>query len=1825
MHLQIEEPTTNFKQLIEIGPMGTQVFWEGYGSVTLTVFRANLPPGTYQYLYRYSGGDSSRGGCTVPAAFSGTPLRNELYEGLAVHGSLAGPGLLTIPAGRSIGLQNVILPTNYTLQIDGDGAFTAADSRFGNVMLMGRGDFSFSHSAFLGGVHIFNAGSGATLLDNTFYGGVVCSNTSVLLEDNVFCSPLQIHSSGARPTVQNNSFVDRRGIWGVLDELSHGPISIGRNYFGAKAGPTYRDHPEYDVLKSKEFYLGRLLMRGGATVEEYFRTPGQYLAPSYTAISLNPPLETGKARSDASVFPKIWCAGIAAYQQSAGMVGQTFEEAILRQGRPWMISVDLRGWDHALNGVNVYVEVDSNRYDAENVPVRRDPASAGLVAVRYGRSLFNIRMPAMSQTGAHVRVYMDTTGLQGDAGSGNVTLLGEGHVKFLPSFARPLRIMVVPWEIRCPGYSTATPNAAGIVAELRRRLTTMLPLNPNEVILQVESPNRYFAGYGALLEVLWSRPLMLRLAFDAKIFLNTYNDVMPADRQVDRLIAVVPHGVLGTATNLEGQGVVFRRIDSRIAIVEQTAPSAVIHELIHTLGYSREQYEDYPPKGIALQNIIGFAPGGGIHGAEQQAWPEWAGGLTYYDVMGAGDPQWIIPHTLYIAYNGLRSLLGTSSVGGSSSKVKEKSASNIVVQNSGSVRTVLLRGTVLGDTQLVASTVAGFDRSGISTNVWRGEPRYDNNGYNFMAYDQSMNIITTYPFVAEGPWLGTGIGTGDYERLYARADGAPWQRYFDYPSNAVRLAIVGAAYNPGTYWDVVRRTNFACAILAPASDTAITNLTPLLWTVTGVATSSPVLCEAAWSTNGVDWNPIGDLLRTNACLLSSAGLPNSTTISIRVRASDGLNMASAVIHRLRVGNQAPSVEMISPRDGDHAPTSFVWRFVASAQDWEDGVLTNGVWTSSRDGVFATGSIASASLRSTGSHWIAFVVSDRNGLSASARVAVTVGTVTALDLGVELSALSVFAPGVDPIGTLDPFFEPGVSNAIGVSFRNGGFTGTATAVLRVWVQTPGGVETLAASQRVAWTAFDMHTLNHVLIPDERGVFRIRARIDALDPPDTNPANNERTWEIPCGLGHLFVHLDPAAAVAGGAQWRLDGGPWRASDTALSNLASGVHTIEFSAVAGYATPRPYFLDIAAGRRGVFTRMYEAGGDVRVTISPALAVDEGAQWRINNGTWRTNGETASGLATGIAVITYRDIPWWQTPAAQTVTVRAASLISTGGVYLALPRPPAKPENVAPTNGSRDVSADFVYFYWTAPSGFDSFRLEFSTNANLGPAYDQGRILYVSDLDYDRWYYWRVLLSNAVGITTGDIWSFKTEQMPPMIVSPRLVTGIVGHVFSYRIEAANATGWGPVGLPTWLTNHNGMLRGICPSAGVEFVELYASNATTFRTTYLMITIESGVDLAWQAASSSVTVDLHAVTFGNGQFVAVGDRGTILTSPDGFAWTSRTSTVTNSLRGIAWGTNAYVAVGFEGTVVRSTNGVLWTKQTTGISRALPLLGIGYGLGKYVAVGYEKWILNSPDGITWTERNFSSGSINPLANVALTNGVMVAAGGIGFGFPTFMRSTNADSWSTVAASGSDGFHNIAVGAGKFVAVGRNGVVQSSTNGISWSVHTPPTIRDLFGICYGEDQFATVSWTGSVRTSTTAQDWRTLSTGIAEDLYSIAYGAGRFVAVGRFGRIITAAYIADRDADGFSDQVEQRIGTNPLDPDSHLSFSGAPTNMSAGFIVRWQSVSGRVYSIYRATNLIGEMPFTPIAPSVTGRSSFSTWTDTTAVGSSPYFYRVQTQP
>jgi hypothetical protein len=75
-----------------------------------------------------------------------------------------------------------------------------------------------------------------------------------------------------------------------------------------------------------------------------------------------------------------------------------------------------------------------------------------------------------------------------------------------------------------------------------------------------------------------------------------------------------------------------------------------------------------------------------------------------------------------------------------------------------------------------------------------------------------------------------------------------------------------------------------------------------------------------------------------------------------------------------------------------------------------------------------------------------------------------------------------------------------------------------------------------------------------------------------------------------------------------------------------------------------------------------------------------------------------------------------------------------------------------------------------------------------------------------------------------------------------------------------------------------------------------------------------SGVGEVWRVVSAP----LFGVTYGGGQFVAVGGGGTLLTSLDGLTWQRVGSGTNRGLDGVTYGGGRFVAVGRYGVILTS-------------------------------------------------------------------------------------------------------------------------------------------------------------------------------------------------------------------------------------------------------------------------------------------------------------------
>jgi len=228
---------------------------------------------------------------------------------------------------------------------------------------------------------------------------------------------------------------------------------------------------------------------------------------------------------------------------------------------------------------------------------------------------------------------------------------------------------------------------------------------------------------------------------------------------------------------------------------------------------------------------------------------------------------------------------------------------------------------------------------------------------------------------------------------------------------------------------------------------------------------------------------------------------------------------------------------------------------------------------------------------------------------------------------------------------------------------------------------------------------------------------------------------------------------------------------------------------------------------------------------------------------------------------------------------------------------------------------------------------------------------------------------------------------------------------------------------------------------------------------------------------TSGTTQNLFGVAWSGTQFVAVGDSGIILTSPNGIAWTTRTSGTTSALRSVVWSGTQFVAVGVSGIILTSPNGIAWTSRTSGTTQSP--FGVAWSGTQFVAVGESGIILTSTDGITWTSR--TSGTTQHLFGVAWSGTQFVAVGISGI----ILTSPDGIAWTTRTSGTGLPLDGVNWSGTQFVAVGgggANGIILTSLDGITWTRQASGTTNRLFGVVWSGTQSVIVGANGTILTS-----------------------------------------------------------------------------------------------------------------------------------------------
>jgi hypothetical protein len=404
------------------------------------------------------------------------------------------------------------------------------------------------------------------------------------------------------------------------------------------------------------------------------------------------------------------------------------------------------------------------------------------------------------------------------------------------------------------------------------------------------------------------------------------------------------------------------------------------------------------------------------------------------------------------------------------------------------------------------------------------------------------------------------------------------------------------------------------------------------------------------------------------------------------------------------------------------------------------------------------------------------------------------------------------------------------------------------------------------------------------------------------------------------------------------------------------------------------------------------------------------------------------------------------------------------------------------------------------------------------------------------------RSLLTSADGI------QWTSLQMPVY----RVLNGV--DFVNDHFVAMGATGFtvtSPDGI-TWTTSTNNAIAGMRACAyGNGTTVMVGGNGS-------VNTVSSNASAIFSVAPGS-DVNFQDVVYGNGRFVAVGSflysMGVIYTSTNGFDWEFPFFAEPRQFSRVSFANGEFVAVGGFGAVLTSTDGLNWTVRRGGTSG--PLVSIAALDDRVVAVGgsfntpvitlgstdQETWqiqqsaypndpnriinandhlfvvgtlgyISTSPDGTNWTSRG--SAITNWMSDLIYSEGLYLAIGAQG----SIEVSSDGVVW-TNHSFGSHFLSGVTHGLGLFAAVGYDGTIVTSPDAASWNFETTGTTNALHGVACGDNTFVAVGDGGTILRSTNGHAWTLQASPLTNGFQRVCHVANRFVAVGEQGAIISS--------------------------------------------------------------------------------------------------------
>lgn len=348
------------------------------------------------------------------------------------------------------------------------------------------------------------------------------------------------------------------------------------------------------------------------------------------------------------------------------------------------------------------------------------------------------------------------------------------------------------------------------------------------------------------------------------------------------------------------------------------------------------------------------------------------------------------------------------------------------------------------------------------------------------------------------------------------------------------------------------------------------------------------------------------------------------------------------------------------------------------------------------------------------------------------------------------------------------------------------------------------------------------------------------------------------------------------------------------------------------------------------------------------------------------------------------------------------------------------------------------------------------------------------------------------------------------------------------------------------WETNQNVVITHDDTHSMMGTVITYNSN-TGYMVVNVTSTIGTGYFNAWTVEPEGAglvinipPVTLNSVTYGNGIYVAVGNK--IVSSDDSFNWTIRKqfNTINDvTLYSVIYvtlpGFTGFVAVGAgqrviynpsenytpTSVILTSTDGITWNQvswygDNSGSVTNQGLYAVTTDGTQIIAVGENGVIYNSTDAQNWIGVNESQitgyGNTNELSAKSLAGFVIDDPVRFTASFDVLLDNTT---YYIKSISGSN-FTLSTTAGGPVIVLNVSGIPT-----LPCFMYKYPRTANLNAVIYGNGKFVAVGDEGSIQTSNNGITWTEQVTEFTEDLNAVnfAVNIGQYTAVGKNNTVI----------------------------------------------------------------------------------------------------------